>query len=229
MTELWNYERFGVPIKRGGRYFFTRNDGLQNQSVLYWLDALDAEPQLLLDPNTLSEDGTVALTGYSHQRGRHAAGLRALRGRLGLAGVARARRGDGRDLEDHLQWVKFSGASWTTDGQGFFYSRYDEPEDGAELQGRQLLPEALLPPPRHAPGRGRAGLRPARPEGVGLRRPGHRGRPLPDHHCLEGHQPRERRSSTRTSRPSGGRSSSCSTEFDASYWFVGNDGPLLLL
>jgi len=65
LTQLWNYERFGVPFKEGGRYFITRNDGLQNQSVLYAMAALNAEPVVLLDPNTLSTDGTVALAGYS--------------------------------------------------------------------------------------------------------------------------------------------------------------------
>ena len=65
ISELWNFEKWSVPVKRGGRYFYTRNDGLQNQGVLYWQTSLDDEPRLLLDPNALSEDGTMALTGFS--------------------------------------------------------------------------------------------------------------------------------------------------------------------
>jgi prolyl oligopeptidase len=134
VTELWNYEKYGVPFKRGGRYFLTRNDGLQNQSVLYWLASLEAEPRMLLDPNILSEDGTVALTGYAaSEDGRFLA--------YGLSASGSdwqewfVREVDtGRDLEDHLQWVKFSDASWTHDGRGFFYSRYDEPQGGVELK-----------------------------------------------------------------------------------------------
>ncbi|CAN5701473.1 prolyl oligopeptidase family serine peptidase [soil metagenome] len=129
-TELWRYEKFSVPSKRGGRYFFTRNDGLQNQSILYWMDALDAEPQVLLDPNQLSADGTVALTDYSISED----------GRLLAYGLSASgsdwqewhvREVDGGlDLADHLQWIKWSSAAWTHDNQGFFYSRYAEPEAG---------------------------------------------------------------------------------------------------
>ncbi len=130
LTELWNYEKYGVPIKRGGRYFFTRNDGLQNQSVLYWMASLDAEPIALLDPNALSEDGTVSLTGYSVSKD----------GTLLAYGLStsgsdwqewRVREVDsGRDLNDHIRWTKLTMVSWTHDGQGFFYSRYDAPEEG---------------------------------------------------------------------------------------------------
>ena len=128
LTQLWNFERYGLPTKAGSRYFLSKNNGLQNQSVLYTLETLDAEPRLLLDPNTLSADGTVAL-----------AGVRASwDGRLLAYAVATAGSdwnewkvrevATGKDLEDHLKWVKFSGAAWTRDNQGFFYSRYDEPQ-----------------------------------------------------------------------------------------------------
>jgi len=129
LTELWNYERYGTPFKEGGRYFFYKNDGLQNQSVLYMQSSLDAEPVVVLDPNELSEDGTVALRTLSFTEdaslmvyGTSASGsdwqeffVRDVQG--------------GRDLDDHLIWVKFSGASWTHDGAGFFYSRYPEPSE----------------------------------------------------------------------------------------------------
>lgn len=135
LTELWNYERFGRPLKRGGRYFFTRNDGLQNQGVLYTTDDLEQEPRLLLDPNQLSEDGTVALAGWRPSRD----------GRLLAYGLAAAGSDwrewklldvvSGQPLEDHLQWIKFSGISWAGDNSGFYYSRYDEPAEGTEFSG----------------------------------------------------------------------------------------------
>ncbi|MEZ4633885.1 MAG: hypothetical protein R2856_02710 [Caldilineaceae bacterium] len=130
MTELWDYEKFGVPFKRGGRYFFTYNEGLKNQSVLYWMPALDAEPRELLDPNTLSEDGTVALMGYAvSEDGRYLAYGLSASGSDWMEWRVRSVE-SGEDLTDHLQWVKFSGASWTKDGAGFFYSRYDKPAEG---------------------------------------------------------------------------------------------------
>ena len=135
LTKLWNFERFGVPFKEGDRYFYSRNDGLQNQSVLYVADSLDSEPRELLDPNKLSDDGTVALRSYSiSEDGNHIAyGLSAGGSDWQEWKVRDVRTG--LDLEDHLQWVKFSGASWRKDGSGFYYSRYDAPEEGAKLTG----------------------------------------------------------------------------------------------
>jgi len=133
LTKLWNYERYGVPVKQGGRYFLTKNDGLQNQAVLYTLTSLDATPAVLLDPNTLSADGTVALTAYevSDDGNLMAYGL-ATAGSDWQEWKVRDVR-TGQDLSDHIKWVKFSRASWTKDGRGFFYSRYDEPTEAARL------------------------------------------------------------------------------------------------
>lgn len=132
LTELWNYERYGIPFRRGDRYFFRKNDGLQNQSVLYTLPSLDAEPRVLLNPNTLSSDGTVALmnTAVSENGQYLAYGLSTAGSdwiEFRVRDVA-----TGKDLPDHLQWIKFSGASWTHDHQGFFYSRYAKPENEFE-------------------------------------------------------------------------------------------------
>jgi len=133
LTKLWNYERYGVPSKEGDRYVYSKNDGLQNQSVLYTVPTLEAEPRVLLDPNKLSADGTVALAGTSFtDDGKQMA--------YGLAASGsdwtewRVRDvATGKDLPDVIKWVKFSGASWTKDGKGFFYSRYAEPKEGNKL------------------------------------------------------------------------------------------------
>jgi prolyl oligopeptidase len=135
MTELWNYERYGTPFKEGGRYFITRNDGLQNQAVLYTMTSLNAEPTVLLDPNTLSADGTVALSGYevSDDGNLLAYGLSGAGSDWQEWHVRDIRTG--KDLPDVVKWVKFSGASWTKNGEGFFYSRYAEPKEGETLKG----------------------------------------------------------------------------------------------
>ncbi|HZZ28895.1 MAG TPA: prolyl oligopeptidase family serine peptidase [Pirellulales bacterium] len=133
LTALQNYTRYGVPTQRAGRYFFTKNDGLQNQSVLYWAAALDAEPQILLDPNALSAAGTIALSRYDVSNDG-----RLLAYGLSTAGsdwqVWRIRDvASGKDLPDEIRWVKFSAVSWTPDNRGFYYSRYDEPNEATKL------------------------------------------------------------------------------------------------
>jgi prolyl oligopeptidase len=133
LTQLWNYERYSVPGKEGGRYFYTRNDGLQNQSVLYTLKNLSDEPRLLLDPNTLAADGTVALAGAEvSPDGKLLAYSVAASGsdwnEIKLRDIE-----TGKDLPDHIKWVKFSSTAWTKDGKGFFYSRYDEPKEATKL------------------------------------------------------------------------------------------------
>ena len=127
LTALWNYPKFGAPFHKGRRYFFFKNDGLQNQSVLYKQASLEGEPDVLLDPNLLSEDGTVALSTLAvSEDGRLLAYGTSASGsdweEFRVRDIAGA-----RDLPDHLRWIKFSGARWTHDGAGFFYSRYPEP------------------------------------------------------------------------------------------------------
>src|SRR4029077_551459 len=133
LTALWDYEKFGVPFQEGGSYFFSKNTGLQNQSVIYVASALPGEPRALLDPNTLSPDGTVALSGMAVTRN-----AKLLAYGLATAGSDwqewKIREiGLGKDLSDDLKWIKFSSASWDHDGSGFFYSRYDAP-NGEELK-----------------------------------------------------------------------------------------------
>lgn len=133
LTALFNYERHGAPVYRDGRYFFFRNDGLQNQSVLYVADGLAGTPRALLDPNTLSADGTVALTvsepspyGALLLYGLSASGSDWQEFRVRDVAT-------GTDRVDHLKWIKFSGGSWTKDGKGLFYARYAEPKPGEAL------------------------------------------------------------------------------------------------
>lgn len=134
LTQLWDYEKYGSPFKRENKYFYFKNDGLQNQSVLYTLNSLDDEPRVLLDPNTLSEDGTVALSGLSiSDDGKWLAyGLSTAGSDWVEYKVKNIETG--KDTPDHLKWIKFSGASWTKDNQGFFYSRYDEPNEETKLE-----------------------------------------------------------------------------------------------
>lgn len=133
LTKLWDYEKFGVPSHEGDRYFLTRNSGLQNQSVLYSMSSLTAEPQMLLDPNTLSKDGTVALSGMAiSDDGNKMAYALADAGSdwvtWRVRNVATA-----KDTDDLVRWSKFSPASWTKEGAGFFYGRYPEPKEGEDL------------------------------------------------------------------------------------------------
>ncbi len=131
LHKLWNYERFSVPDQEGGRYFYQHNTGLQNQNVLLVSESLNAEPRILLDPNALSPDGTVALAGDAISDD----------GKLMAYGIATSGSdwnewhvrdvNTGKDLPDDLKWVKFSGASWSKDNKGFYYSRYDEPKGAA--------------------------------------------------------------------------------------------------
>jgi prolyl oligopeptidase len=135
MTRLWDFEKFSAPFKRGKRYFYSYNTGLQNQSVLYVTEDPKAKGRVLLDPNTLSKDGTVALSGASFTED---GGLMAYS--VSVAGsdwqTWKVRDvATGKDLPDEIRWSKASGASWLKDGSGFFYSRYEAPKEGGALTG----------------------------------------------------------------------------------------------
>ena len=135
LTELWDYERYGLPSKEGPWYVYSRNDGLQDQSVVYRARSLDAAPEVLLDPNTLSADGTIALSvaGFSDD-GQLMAWASSSAGSDWLEWRVRE-VATGKDLDDQLKWSKFSGAAWKKDGSGFYYSRYEAPKEGEALTG----------------------------------------------------------------------------------------------
>lgn len=133
LTELWNYEKYSAPSKQGDKYFYSKNDGLQNQSVLYVSDSITDKGRVLIDPNTLSSDGTVALNGLTISDD----------GKLMAYGLSASGSdwsewhfrdvATGKDLPDVLKDIKFSGASWTKDGKGIFYSRFPVVDEKSRL------------------------------------------------------------------------------------------------
>ena len=134
LTKLWDYEKYGTPFRAGGRYYYFKNDGLQNQNVLYMMDSLNGKPEVLMDPNQWSEDGTVALGGLAFSDdGKYVA--------YGVQESGSDWRtwyvmdiATKKKLDDKISWVKFGGADWAGDSQGFFYNRYDEPKEGEAFQ-----------------------------------------------------------------------------------------------
>ncbi|MEI6595446.1 MAG: prolyl oligopeptidase family serine peptidase, partial [Bacteroidota bacterium] len=134
LTEIWNFPKFSAPFKEGEYYFFFKNDGLQNQSILYYQLGLKGTPSVFIDPNTLSADGTVSLASYTFSKDHK------------LCAVGTAASGSDwneiyvmdvatkKKLTDKIKWVKFSGATWR--GNGFYYSRYDEPSKGKEFSNQ---------------------------------------------------------------------------------------------
>ena len=135
LTKLWDYEKFGVPFRMGRRTFYTHNTGLQNQAVLFVTSDPAKQGRVLLDPNTLSTDGTVALSGTSlTEDGRLMAYSMSTAGSDWQTWKVRD-VATGKDLTDEIRWSKFSGAAWMKDGSGFFYSCYDAPKEGGALTG----------------------------------------------------------------------------------------------
>jgi prolyl oligopeptidase len=224
LTKLWNYERFTVPHQEGGRYFFQHNNGLQNQNVLLVAESLNAEPRVLLDPNTLSSDGTVALAGDAVSDD----------GKL-MAYALAASGSDwnewhirdvdtGKDLPDDLKWVKFSGASWTKDNKGFYYSRYDEPK-GAALREANYFHKLYY----HRLGTAQSDdkLIYERPDNKEL---GFAGNVTDDGHYLvitvwQGTSPKNRLYYKDLTQPDS-QVVRLLDDFDAQYIFIDNDGPI---
>jgi prolyl oligopeptidase len=134
LTEVWDYERFGTPIKKGGKYYFLKNDGLQNQDVLYVMDSLGSEPRTILDPNLFSQDGTIALADYTLSSDGKYLAYALSKGGSDWNEIFVKDLISGEDLADHLEWVKFSAISWYK--KGFYYSRYPKPTDEQQLTSR---------------------------------------------------------------------------------------------
>ncbi len=133
LTELFDYERVSAPFKEGGLYFSYRNDGLQDQSVLFVRDALEAEPRVLIDPNEWAEDGTVALAGAVPSPNGDLIAYLVQDGGSDWRTIKVRDIATGEDLADTIEWAKFTGVSWAKDGSGFYYSRYPEPEAGQQF------------------------------------------------------------------------------------------------
>lgn len=134
ISTLWNYERFGIPRRAGEAYVYSKNMGLQNQAVVYVAPSLDGPARVLIDPNGLSADGTVALTGTAFSDdGRYVAYATSASGSDWMTWHVREVV-TGTDLADEVRWSKFSGASWRIDGSGFYYSRYAEPAETTQYK-----------------------------------------------------------------------------------------------
>ncbi len=130
LREVANYERTGIPFEKHGKWYFYKNDGLQNQSVLYVMDELGGTPRVFLDPNLLSSDGTVALQSVTFSHNGKYVAYSISRSGSDWREIYVLDAATGRLLDDHILWVKFSGAAWQ--GDGFYYSAYD-PVEGNEL------------------------------------------------------------------------------------------------
>ncbi len=133
LKKLWNFERFGQPIEYGGKYFFTYNSGLQNQSVLKVAPDAGSDGEVLLDPNNLSPDGTSSLSGFRPSEDGTKLAYSISRAGSDWNEIRIRDVASKTDLPDHLKWIKFSGMSWRKDGSGFYYSRFEAPGEGAAL------------------------------------------------------------------------------------------------
>ncbi len=133
LTQIWDYPKYGMPFKKGDYWYYYKNDGLQPQYVIYRMESLDGDSEVFLDPNTFSEDGTVALSGLSFSKDGKLCTYSLSSGGSDWREIFVMDVETKTKLDDHLKWIKFSGMSWYKDG--FYYSRYDAPKEGDELKG----------------------------------------------------------------------------------------------
>ena len=198
LTALWNYERFEVPVKAGPHYFFRRNDGTQNQSVLYVTERLGTNGRVLFDPNTVSPDATIALADFTPSPDGRVLAYALSDGGTDWQTWKFRRSDDGQDLDDTIGRTKFWGVSWARDGSGVYYSRYPARADGKgddagrpdvyfHKLGEPQSSDRLVYAVRNHPTRV--------PQGDG-----HRRRPLPDPHLVRW-KPGERRRYPRARTP----------------------------
>lgn len=129
LCELWDFPKYGLIHKAGGKYFFTRNDGLQNQSVLYRQESLEAQPTALLDPNTLSPDGSIALVQQSYSQDGNLLGYSLASSGSDWQEIHILETNTGEPFEEVLRWCKYPGIAWAAGNKGFFYNRLTQPED----------------------------------------------------------------------------------------------------
>lgn len=134
LTEIWNFPKYGTPFKKGNYYFMYKNDGVQNQSVLYILNNLNDEPKVLIDPNNFSNEGTSALSNFDVSNNGKYAAFSVSKSGSDWKEYYVMELPSGKILSDTLKWIKFSGAAWL--GDGFFYTRYDEPKKEAAFSGK---------------------------------------------------------------------------------------------
>ena len=139
MTALYNYERFGLPVKKAGHYFYTHNSGLQNQSVLFVRDGLDGTPRQVIDPNGWSADGATALAEWSPSEDGKLLAYAIQDGGTDWRTVKVMDVATGKILPDELKWLKYTGGvAWAKDGSGFYYSRYPAPDAAEKYQNSTL-------------------------------------------------------------------------------------------
>ncbi len=134
LKQLYNYERFSIPVKKGGRYFYLHNSGLQNQQVLYVRDSVDGAGRVLMNPNSWAEDGAIALAEWSVSDDGKRVAYAVQDGGTDWRTIRVLNVNTGKVLDDEVKWARFTSIDWTQDGSGFFYSRYPEPKQGSESQ-----------------------------------------------------------------------------------------------